>query len=129
MSPLVVVVIVVLAIAVVAALVLALRRREAKPTGPDIGAEIKAMVPNLGVQWTEIYERLNPTGDPQVKRLLDDFRNSGYQFNAHLGLKVLAASCDAIAARAGGGAAARFTIQDVLAEAMKQHQRVAGRWQ
>ena len=95
-----VVVIVVLAIAGWAVLT----RLKAARKGIDVRAEINAMLPNVGIQWTEIYERLNPRGDPTIKQLLDSFRNSGYQFNPHLGLKVLAAACGDLAeAKAGKG--------------------------
>lgn len=105
------------------------RRSVGRPRGVDVGLAIGAMASNIGIQWAAIYERLNPSGDPQVKQMLDEFRLSGYQLNARLGLNVIEASFDAIAKERGQARRAAITVQEVLAQAMKQHERVAGRWQ
>ena len=95
----------------------------------DIGAEIRSMLPNVGVQWTEIYERLNPYGDDQLRFMLDRFRNSGYQLNAHLGLKVLAAAYDSAVGKRVASDVSGVSLEEVLQEAMKQHERVTERRQ
>lgn len=134
-----IIVLVVIGLAVVAVIAIAALRAAKKPAGTpalraaekpaaiDVGPEIRAMSPNMGVQWTEIYERLNPDDDPQVTQMLQEFRLSGYQLNAHLGLNVIAASYDAISERRGQAADSVITIQEVLGEAMRQHRKVAGR--
>ena len=129
MSPVVIVVVSVVALGLAAGILLARKGRGKKPAGPDIGGEIKAMAANVGIQWAEIYERLNPGGDPAVKQELDEFRLSGYQVNSSLGLNVIEAAYDALLAEVDKADRSQITLHDVLCEAAKQHKRVTGRWQ
>ena len=129
MGPVVIVVLIVVAVCVAAAILMARKRPEEEPPGPDIGAEIKAMLPNVGIQWPEIYERLNPSGDPGLKQELDGFRLSGYQLNATLGLNVIDAAHDALLSKADEADQSRLSLHEILCEAAKQHKRVSGRWQ
>ena len=129
MSPIVIAVVIVVAVCLAAAILMARKRPKGEPPGPDIGTEIKAMVPNVGIQWTEIYERLNPSGDPALKQELDEFRLSGYQLNATLGLNVIEAAYDALLSKVDEADQSRLSLHQILCEAAKQHKRVTGRWQ
>jgi len=86
-------------------------------------AAMRALSADVTAGWPDAYERLNPTGNPDVKALLDSFRNSGYQFNAHLGLKVLAAACEAVKPNDNE----TVLVGDVVREAIRQTETVYGR--
>jgi len=97
------------------------------PAGVAARSEIDAMLADPGVQWSEVHHRLNPSGSAGIREMLDALRDRGYQFNAHLAVKVLAAAHDALVATRSRGvglggrrSAGGVQVADVIREAMRQ---------
>ena len=65
-------------------------------------ADVELLAADPGTTWLQVYERLNPRNDPELKALLDDYRNRGLQFNPTRGVNVLLETCRSLAGSFGG---------------------------